>query len=76
MSSTAISTVIRMIESLPETAQDQVVDHLREYLADLQDEIEWDKQFKKTQKQLVMAARRAKKEVAKGHANPMDYDRL
>ena len=76
MSSTAIATVIKMMESLPEPVQDQVVDHLREYLEDLQDELQWDSLFKDTQQQLVAAARRAKQEIAEGHAKPMDYDQL
>jgi len=76
MSSTAIATVIKMMESLPEKAQDQVVEHLREYLADLQDELQWDTLFKRTQPQLITAARRAKKEIAEGRAQPMDYDQL
>jgi hypothetical protein len=76
MSSTAIATVIKMMESLPEPAQDQVVEHLREYLEDLQDELQWDTLFKKTQPQLIAAARRAKKEIAEGLAQPMDYDQL
>ena len=76
MSSTAIATVIKMMESLPETAQDQVVEHLREYLEDLQDELQWDTLFKKTQPQLIAAARQAKKEIAEGLAQPMDYDQL
>jgi len=65
-----------MIESVPETVQDQVVEHLREYLEDLQDELQWDTLFKKTQPQLIAAARRAKQEIAEGHAKPMDYDQL
>ena len=64
-----------MMESLPGPVQDQVVDHLREYLADLQDELQWDAQFARTQQELVAAARRARKEIAKGRAEPMDYDR-
>jgi len=64
MTSTAIETVTKMLESLPETVQDQVVEHLREYFADLQDELEWDSLFKRTQPQLVAAARRAKQEIA------------
>jgi len=76
MTSTAIETVTKMLESLPETVQDQVVEHLREYLADLQDELEWDSLFKRTQQQLVAAARRAKQEIAEGHAQPLDYDEL
>jgi hypothetical protein len=76
MSSTAIVTVTKMMESLPEPVQDQVVEYLREYLEDLQDELHWDTLFKKTQPQLVAAARRAKQEIARGLAKPMDYDQL
>jgi hypothetical protein len=76
MSSTAIATVTKMMESLPEPAQDQVAEHLREYLEDLQDELRWDALFKQTQAQLVAAARRARQEVAQGLAKPMDYDQL
>ena len=76
MTSTAIATVTKMLESLPETVQDRVVEHLREYLADLQDELEWDRLFERTQPQLVAAARRAKQEIAQGHAQPLDYDAL
>jgi len=76
VSSTAIATLIKMIESLPETAQDRVVEHLREYLEDLQDELEWDALFKKTQPQLVAAARRAKKEITEGLAQALDTDQL
>lgn|SRR5581483_2238020 len=76
MSSNAIATVVHMLESLPESVQDQVAEHLREYLLDLQDEMEWDEQFNRTQDKLVTAARRAKREIAEGKAEPMDYDRL
>jgi hypothetical protein len=74
MTSTAIATVTRMMESLPEPAQDQMVAHLREYLADLQDEVRWDTLFKETQPQLIAAARRARQEIAQGHAQPMDSE--
>ena len=35
MSSETIATVIKMMESLPETAQEQVVEYLREYIEEL-----------------------------------------
>lgn len=76
MSPETISTVIKMIESLPETAQDRVVEHLREYIEDLRDELQWDSLFKKTQPQLIAAAKRAKQEIAAGNAKPLDYDQL
>lgn len=75
MSSPAITTVIKMMESLSEDAQDQVVEHLREYLEDLRDELQWNESFKKKDK-LVAAAQRAKQEIAEGRAKPMDYDQL
>jgi hypothetical protein len=76
MSSKAIATVQKMLESLPEEAQERVVEHLREYILDLQDELEWDALFARTQEQLIAAARHAKEEIAAGKAEPMDFERL
>jgi len=76
MSSATIATLVKMIESLPAPAQEQVVEHLREYLPDLQDEVRWDELIQKTQPSLVEAARRARQEKAAGQAAPLDSDRL
>ncbi len=69
MSIPAIDTVIKIIETLPESAQDKVVEHLREYVDDLKDEVIWDAAFKKSQSQLVKIARRAKNEISAGRSN-------
>ncbi|MDV2990679.1 MAG: hypothetical protein N4J56_000333 [Chroococcidiopsis sp. SAG 2025] len=69
MSSEAIATVIKMIESLPENVQERVIDHLREYITELQDELEWDNLVEKTQLKLIAAVRRAKQEIAEGLAH-------
>ncbi|WP_016951128.1 hypothetical protein [Anabaena sp. PCC 7108] len=71
MSSPAITTVIKMMESLSEDAQEKVAEHLREYLADLQDELKWDNSFQNTQEKLVASAQRAKKDIAEGLAKPI-----
>ena len=76
MTSGTAATVTRMIEGLPEPVQARVVEHLREYIEDLRDELRWDAAFKKTRPQLVAAARRAKEQIAEEQAEPMDYDRL
>jgi len=76
MSSQAIATVVKMMETLPEPAQQQVVEHLREYFEEVQDELRWDRLFEKTQPQLAAAAKRAKQQIAAGQAKPMDYDEL
>ncbi len=76
MASNAITTIAQMMETLPETLQNQIVEHLREYIAEQQDELRWENTFNNTQDQLVKAARRAKQEIAEGKAEPMDLDRL
>ena len=76
MSSAAIATIIKMMESLPETVQEQVAQHLREYIEDLQDEVQWDRSFQKTKPQLVSRARQARQAMAEGQAKPLDHDQL
>jgi hypothetical protein len=65
-----------MMESLPEPAQEQVVEHLRQYFEEVQDELRWDGLFGKTQPQLIAAAKRAKQQIASGQSRPMDYNEL
>jgi hypothetical protein len=76
MSSPAITTIVKMVESLPDDLQEQVAEHIREYIADLEDEQRWDASFKRSQENLVTAARKAKQEIAAGQAVPMDYEQL
>ncbi len=76
MASTAITTLVKMVETLPGDAQSRVVEHLRDYIAEIDDEIRWDNLFANTQHQLEDAAIRAKKEIAEGYAKPMDFDQL
>ena len=76
MSSPAIDTVIKMMESLPEDKQNKLVEHLREYIQDLQKEAKWQDSFNKTKDKLVAAAKLAKQQIAEGKAEPMDYDKL
>ena len=76
MSSPAINTVIKMMESLPEDKQDEIVEYLREYIQDLQDEQKWNNSFNKSQDKLIAAAKLAKQQIAEGKAQPMDYTQL
>lgn len=76
MSSPAITTIVKMVESLPDELQEQVAEHIREYIADLEEEKRWDTSFKRTQDNLVAAARKAKQEIAAGQSMPMDYEQL
>jgi hypothetical protein len=60
----------QLATSHPDPVQERVADHLREYIEDLREEWQWDTTFKKTQSQLITAARRAKQEIAAGQAKP------
>lgn len=71
MSSAAIKDLVEMVEALPNEVQQQVVDHLREYIADLQDEQQWNASFSRTQSALIAAARKAKQERTQGKATAM-----
>ncbi|OGO41266.1 MAG: hypothetical protein A2W36_05645 [Chloroflexi bacterium RBG_16_58_14] len=75
MYSSAIFTLVKMLECLPEDAQNQVVEHLRDYIADLEDDLEWDASFKNTQSKLISAAKTANREIEQGKSIPMDFDR-
>ncbi len=76
MSQENIATVIKIVESLTDTQQARVIEHLREYIADIEDELNWDHSFQKTQDKLVAAARLAKQQIAEGKEEQMDYDKL
>jgi glycerate-2-kinase len=76
MSSPAITTIVKMVESLPDELQEQVVQHVRAYLVEIEEEKRWDESFKRTQNNLVAAARKAKEEIAAGLSTPMDYEQL
>lgn len=74
--SAAITTIVKMVESLPDDLQEKVVVHIRDYITDLEDEKRWDDSFKQTQDNLVAAVRKAKREIAEGRSVPMDYEQL
>jgi hypothetical protein len=76
MSSPAVTTIVKMVESLPDDLQEKVADHIRDYIADLEEENRWEESFERTQESLVAAAQKAKQEIAAGKALPMDYEQL
>jgi hypothetical protein len=52
--------------------QDKIVEHLKEYIQDLQEEQKWYESFNKYQDKIIAAARLAKQQIADGKAKPMD----
>ena len=76
MSTATIETVTKMLEGLPQSLQDRAVEHLREYLEDVTDEIRWDESFARTSEKLADAARIAREQFKNGETEPFDLERL
>ncbi len=74
--SKATETAVKMIESLPEAAQDRVVEELRALVEDARDEAKWDDLIERKKGALRAAARKACQEIAAGKATDMDFDKL
>jgi len=72
----ATETAVKMIESLPEKAQERVVEKLRDLVEEARDERRWDDLIERKKAGLVAAARKARKDIAAGKASDMDYDKL
>jgi len=70
--SPAITTVVKMLESLPSTLQEKVVEQLREFIADIEDESKWDASFEQTHERLIASAQKAKQDIDQGKSFPMD----
>ena len=74
MSAETITTVVKMLEALPDSAQERVAEHLRIYLAELQDEWRWDETYASTQPQIIAMAKIAKQQIAAGQTLPLHFD--
>jgi hypothetical protein len=68
-------TALKLLESLPEEAQERVVEQLRQLVQEAQDEARWEALLKQN-KRLLVAARKARHDVTAGKATDMDYERL
>ncbi|MHB8882685.1 MAG: hypothetical protein ACYC69_14400 [Thermodesulfovibrionales bacterium] len=70
MDTSAATTMIKMLESVPDSLQEVVVEHMRDYIEDVRDEAKWKELFSRTEDKLVAAARQARQEVSQGHWHP------
>ena len=74
MSTATIETVKKMLEGLPRSVQERAVEHLREYLEEVTDEMRWDESFTKSSESLSEIAEVVQKDIADGKTKPMDFD--
>jgi hypothetical protein len=76
MDTSAATTMIKMLETVPDQLQETVVEHMRDYIEDIRDDAKWKESFSRTQDKLIAAARHARQEIAEGEARPMDVEKL
>lgn len=76
MDTAAATTMMKMLESVPEPLQEDVVEHMRDYIEDIRDEAKWKDSFSRTGNKLIAAARQARQEIADGKASPLDINKL
>ena len=74
--SPATETLIKMVEDLPLSLQEQIVVQVKHYLAEIQAENHWQNLYQQTESQLVSFAQQARQQIAEGQAEPMDFDKL
>ena len=73
--SKATETALKLLESLPEEAQEYIVEELRRLVQEAQDEAKWNDLIKRN-KGLSEVAAKAQQEIAAGKATDMDFERL
>lgn len=76
MDTLAATTMIKMLESVPEQLQEDVVEHMRDYIEDIRDEAKWKDSFSRTKNKLITATRLARQEIADGKGRPLDIGQL
>ncbi len=76
MSNNSVVTVTKMLEGLPQSVQDRAIEHLREYLDEITEEIRWDESFATSSDKLSLAARRAREQFKAGKAERLELASL
>jgi hypothetical protein len=71
----AIETAIKLLETLPEAAQEHLVEELRRLALETQDDAKWDELFSRPGK-LKTAAKTARQDIASGKSSEFDFDKL
>jgi hypothetical protein len=76
MNTSVAETMIKMLEAVPDQLQENVVEHMRDYIEDIRDEAKWNASFSRTQDKLVAAAQQARQETAEGSSSQLDVKKL
>ena len=76
MPTSASITMMKMIESLPESVQERALEHMQQYIEDIRDERKWSDSFENSQSKLIAAAQQAREEILQGKATTLNVEDL
>jgi len=76
MKNESLATLEKMLEPLPEAAQQRIVEHLREYIEEMRSEWRWEGLYQEHKTSLEKMARLAKQQMTEGKARPLNLDEL
>lgn len=76
MSFSNVNILKDKLDSLPEEMRERIAEYLSEHFEDIKDEVRWEQQFKNSSGKLMEMARKAKKEISEGKAEPMNYEKI
>ena len=76
MSFSNVTVLKEKLESMPEDLREKFAEYLSAHLEEFEDEMRWDEQFQNTSSKLSKMARNARKEIAEGKSEPMDFEKL
>jgi hypothetical protein len=68
----ATATIMKMMEPI----QERILEHLRDYIEDMRDDMQWNESFTHTQDKLAATAQKARAEIVRGLAAPLNPDHL
>ncbi len=76
MKNESLTTLEKMLEPLPEAAQQRIIEHVREYIAEMRSEWHWEGLYQERKLPLEKMARLAKQQISEGKARPLNLDEL
>ncbi len=76
MSFSNVTILTKKLESFPEDFRENFAKYINEHLEEFEDEMRWDEQFQKTSPRLSEMAQNARKEIAEGKTDSMNFEKL
>lgn len=76
MSTATKETLITMLDTLPDPMQDVLLEKMREIIADMKDDAEWNRFFTEKKDIISAATKKAIEQHRKGQTKPTDPSKL